>query len=418
MYRSGWVGAAVVVLVAAGLVSAGAAPAAAATTSWSGAGATASWSDAANWGGVAPVDGDDLVFPAGSRQPASVNDRADASYRSITVGDTRQIDGARVRLGAGGVRAAGALGLSAPVVLAADQAWTADRSVIHVHGSLDLAGHRLDLGAGDLDGGGALHATSPILGGEVRLSGSATLGLFTTFSTAAVTSPGGGSLQLFGGEVHAPVRLGRHATIAGSGAVGDLAIDDGNVIPGSDDPVLEVRGDLTMGGGTRFTLTERPGHHLRVTGRVHLDGARLFLVDDGRPLGDGRLLVDNAGAVPVGGTFAAVPDGGRFISGGVEYRVTYRGGDGNDVVATPLRRGARPRVVVEDASALEGTTALARARIEPPSSDPVHFRLGTVGGSATFRDYDANHQSFGSVAHVGAVELPIRILDDPYRERP
>lgn len=99
---------------------------------WSGGGASPAWSDAANWGGVAPVDGDDLVFPAGTDRPASTNDRADATYRSITVGDTRQIDGARLRLGAGG--------------------------------------------------GGALHATSPILGGEVRLSGSATLGLLRSFS--------------------------------------------------------------------------------------------------------------------------------------------------------------------------------------------------------------------------------------------
>ncbi len=58
----------------------------AATTTWSGGGVGTGWATAANWvGGVAPISGDDLVFPAGALQPTNVNDvAAGTSFRSIT----------------------------------------------------------------------------------------------------------------------------------------------------------------------------------------------------------------------------------------------------------------------------------------------------------------------------------------------
>ena len=55
--------------------AAGAAPADAATRTWSGAGGNDQWMTAANWqGGVAPVAGDDLVFPVGGLQTTNGND--------------------------------------------------------------------------------------------------------------------------------------------------------------------------------------------------------------------------------------------------------------------------------------------------------------------------------------------------------
>ena len=40
----------------------------------------------------------------------------------------------------------------------------------------------------------------------------------------------------------------------------------------------------------------------------------------------------HAGAIT--GTFAGLPEGAKFTSNGRTYRITYQGGDGNDVVVT------------------------------------------------------------------------------------
>ena len=43
---------------------------AAATATWTGGGADNNWTNALNWGGTAPVAGDDLVFPVGAARRA------------------------------------------------------------------------------------------------------------------------------------------------------------------------------------------------------------------------------------------------------------------------------------------------------------------------------------------------------------
>ena len=59
----------------------------AAVRTWTGA-ASALWSDAGNWGGTAPVAGDDLVFPVGALNGTNVNDLpADTLFNSITSPD-------------------------------------------------------------------------------------------------------------------------------------------------------------------------------------------------------------------------------------------------------------------------------------------------------------------------------------------
>src|SRR5947199_46090 len=57
-------------LVAAALTPASAL---AATRTWTGAAADGDWTEPANWGGLAPVAGDDLVFPAGALRLTNTN---------------------------------------------------------------------------------------------------------------------------------------------------------------------------------------------------------------------------------------------------------------------------------------------------------------------------------------------------------
>jgi hypothetical protein len=53
-------------------------------------------------------------------------------------------------------------------------------------------------------------------------------------------------------------------------------------------------------------------------------------------LGNQYVIIANDGADAITGTFLNLPEGTNFISGGMQFMITYKGGDGNDVVLTQL----------------------------------------------------------------------------------
>src|SRR4051812_33447247 len=65
----------------------------AATRTWTGAGADNSMTDAGNWGGSAPVAGDDLVFPVSTSPGGADNDfPAGTVFHSITFSGNTNTD--------------------------------------------------------------------------------------------------------------------------------------------------------------------------------------------------------------------------------------------------------------------------------------------------------------------------------------
>jgi fibronectin-binding autotransporter adhesin len=77
----------------------------AATKTWSAAPSDGNWSNGTNWvGGVAPVAGDDLVFPSASSLKVTNNDLAPGTtINSITVNSAYTLAGNAISLGAAGV---------------------------------------------------------------------------------------------------------------------------------------------------------------------------------------------------------------------------------------------------------------------------------------------------------------------------
>ena len=62
---------------------------------------------------------------------------------------------------------------------------------------------------------------------------------------------------------------------------------------------------------------------------------------DLQPVGNKQLIIgtvftaiNNTSANPIAGTFANLPDGSIFTVGRNNYRVSYEGGDGNDLTLT------------------------------------------------------------------------------------
>ncbi len=153
--------------------------AAAAVRTWTGLGADANWTTAANWGGTAPVAGDDLVFPAGAARLSSNNNIAPGTtFRSITISGTGYtLAGNAVVIGVGNVTESGA-GATNTISLA--MAFAATRTV-----SVTDAGAALTV-AGAISRAGGLTKTGT---GTLVLAGANTYTGLTTVSAGVVRRP-------------------------------------------------------------------------------------------------------------------------------------------------------------------------------------------------------------------------------------
>jgi hypothetical protein len=82
-----------------------------------------------------------------------------------------------------------------------------------------------------------------------------------------------------------------------------------------------------LGAGTGYD-------QLAVTGDVSLGGSLSVLSGFDATAGDQFLILDNQGTAPIAGNFLGLPEGATFTAGSEQYRISYLGGSGNDVVLT------------------------------------------------------------------------------------
>ncbi len=329
-----------------------------AVKTWDGGGADGNWTTAANWAGdVAPAANDDLVFPATAAQFATNNNFFIlTSFNSLTFeGGAYTVAGNPFRV-ANGITVNGgtpsvntAISLSAAQTLSAAQGAVATLAVL----SVPAAGVTIDgagsFGIGVISGSGAVTKNGAGASAIISASGfsgaiNVNNGIFVVDanipgSTVTINSPTttGGTLG-FGG-------------FGGTGTVGTVNIVQGAVSAGT---LTSPTGILNT-GTLNFTANGNyackiggpaPGANghdqLNVVGTVNLNGARLAPVPWGtyRPaIGDQFTIIRNDGADPISGTFLNAPEGAVF--GGAlntAFRITYQGGDGNDVVITRVNR--------------------------------------------------------------------------------
>src|SRR5438105_12547180 len=117
-----------------------------ATRTWTGA-SSVLWSDAANWGGTAPVPGDDLLFPSGASNDSNSNDfAAGTAFNSITIsGAGYVLGGAAVNLGAGGIGSSSGGTISIDLTPTAAEMWTVSTGTLTISGNVNLNGQTVTL---------------------------------------------------------------------------------------------------------------------------------------------------------------------------------------------------------------------------------------------------------------------------------
>jgi hypothetical protein len=133
-------------------------------------------------------------------------------------------------------------------------------------------------------------------------------------------------------------------TLAAVGMVNHILVNSGGTLaPGLFSGVgsLFVMRDLTMVTGSTLELDllgvdpVSDIDSISVTGAVNLGNANLS-VDLGYEavLDSEYQVINNDGADPVISSFAGLPEGSTFSASNGMFRITYAGGDGNDVVLT------------------------------------------------------------------------------------
>ncbi len=242
-------------------------------------------------------------------------------------------------------------------------------------------------------------------------TGAGTLQLIGNINAAAARVDEG-TLQVDGSQPLCDIVITNKAILQGNGAVESVTAWSGTLRPGSSP------GRLTVGQSTLTTLTLTPNttlevelngtvagtnyDQLKVIGGVNLASASLKVSLGFVPAaGNSFVIVDNNGTDTIIGTFAGLPQGAQVVSSGIPFtfRISYVGGDGNDVVLTRLPVAgaaftswvmANHQIQLQAAGlaglpyVLEATTNLCTAN----AWLPVGTNTANAGGFIAFTDSD------------------------------
>ncbi|TXG78016.1 hypothetical protein E6P97_00495 [Patescibacteria group bacterium] len=128
--------------------------------------------------------------------------------------------------------------------------------------------------------------------------------------------------------------------LKGTGTVGNLDISSGAAVAPGNSPGILNTGNLLLEGGYEFEIVGPAAgsqhDQIKVTGTVTLDPATasleaVLLPGYAGAAGQRYVIIDNDGTDTITGTFKGLAEGAIITVNGGQLRVSYRGGDGNDV---------------------------------------------------------------------------------------
>jgi hypothetical protein len=321
----------------------------AATNTWTGADPSGYWSAPANWSppGV-PVNGNDLVFPGGlpPGDMVSTNDLTDSFFRSITFGGAggHTIRGNPITL----TNRANVIINSGTNVIACDLTFTGTPSTpqfgfVTIRSSFGSVGLTLigNVGGGSLYVVGSLVIRGQFTGGSLRHWGG-TLALYGDHLHAVSAEVQNDTLLVQGSQPNLNITMlwefesAACPDLSGNGVVGDV-MGCGHFIP---DSTLSVKNLVPVTGFWRTLYIHLNGTNVGEYGR---------LVASGDVNLSGGLLLPSAGFNPQAGQIYTIvektspglianeflgPEGTVTTLNGMPFRISYVGGDGNDVTLT------------------------------------------------------------------------------------
>lgn len=184
--------------------------------------------------------------------------------------------------------------------------------------------------ASDRDFSGRLWGTGTfkkVGSGELVLSGTseAGVGLIVAGGDLVIDADVDGAVTAEGG------------VLSGTGTItGAVEIKAGATLSAGHSPGVLATGALKLQADAvllQEVASASQVDQIRVTGGVDLGGAKLqtALLSGFAPTSGSWIIIDNDGADAVTGHFDGLAEGAQFATGGVTFKISYVGGDGNDV---------------------------------------------------------------------------------------
>lgn len=230
-------------------------------------------------------------------------------------------------------------------------------------GSVSGSG-QIDLGNARLTTGGNSNSTLYTglivgTGGRLTKGGTGTFTLTGNNTYSGVTTVGEGTLLVGGAQPASPIQVNVFGTLLSTGTVGHLT-NYGILAPGaSAGSMFSSNTVIVSGAGVLAVELHGPAarqyDRVNARGLVDVSGGKLWL-NVGYPPADGDqfVLINNDGAEAVVGTFLGLPNGGILSTNGLQFRVDYNGGDGNDVVLTATNNALRSMATTLSSGDLNG----------------------------------------------------------------
>ena len=365
------------------------------TRTWSATPTNGNWSVGANWaGGIPPVAGDDLVFPATSTIQSTNNDLAPGTdiLRITFDGNGYTLAGNAITLAGGALphtigcttaNAPGANTVSLPIIATGNLVLKAA-----------VSGCSLDL-SGVISGTGAVGGQGP---GPVILSGVDTYTGFTatTLATGFLVIDGTltGTSGVIAQSLFGISRLEGSGTFTATLTV-QSSIQSATVVApgrGSGTGILSTGGasfqldnttlEIELNGPTVGTEYDQ----LNVTGGVSLAGAPTLDVALGfvPPNGTEFTIVRNNTGSAITGTFAGLAEGATFVENTTTFQISYVGGAGNDVVLTAVPTAATPAALAVDFGGNGVLEAGEVAAMQPTWTNTSGASIDLEGSTANF----------------------------------
>lgn len=266
-----------------------------ATRIWDGGAISNNWSNASNWqGNVAPVAGDDLIFPSTASDKTADNNFSDGTlFNSITLGGGYTLRGNQIRLGVGGI-----LSLGSSNIINNDISLTGGTAVprnIQVNSGATLfidgeisGSHPLHkLGTGDLSfrANNSYTNVTDIKAGRLFIEKDDSLG---STSAGAATLIRSGAKLFVNDHAIGTIRSGEN-----------IVMDDGSSIQAVND--VELTGFITTQGSATLS---------------HAGGELEKLLMSGQIIGPGNIVIaNNTGQVKFAGTAANTYEGVTTVFG-------------------------------------------------------------------------------------------------------
>ena len=243
-------------------------------------------------------------------------------------------------------------------------------------------------GTGSFTFAGSLQDNGKKLGLTLNRAGLTQVMTGTNNTFTGATTVSAGTLQVNGSNKFSAVTIGG-GTLNGTGTVGTVALSSGNLSPGAATGILNS-GNLSFTGGTfNATLASAINYsQSNVGGTVTLgSNTSLTLNPTYTPAtGDSFIIINNDGSDAVSGTFKGLAEGAVAATiKGVSYTISYKGGDGNDVVLTANNSvtATTTGVTTSGTPSVFGQSVTFTATVTPASGSAIPTGTVTFTNGAT-----------------------------------